>query len=182
MTGLRWTEDQLREHQAKALGRTRMIDRDSEARTSGSARDRGLPPAQSSLGPAAGEQVGGKSPRKIKRPEQELHKAAIKFLDRSLPPSWRVIHAGNGGIRSPIEAAIMVGLGVRKGFPDLLMLGPGRFVVGEAKASNGKLSRDQEEWRDWFISIGAPWFVFRSIDELIAGCVDAGVPLRGRLA
>jgi hypothetical protein len=116
----------------------------------------------------------------MKRPEQELQIAGVRFLNVALPPTWRVVHMPNGGLRSPIEAGIFNAMGLRAGYPDLSLIGPGRLVVAEAKAGKGKLRTEQEEWRDWFRSIGVPWFLFRTHDELVAGCVDAGVPLRVR--
>lgn len=159
MQGVRWSEEDLKAHQARR------------------ASLRVVPPAPVAVPTSA---VAPPPKRKIRRPEQELHKDAVTFLNAALPPTWRVIHVPNGGQRSPVEAAIMKGMGVRSGFPDLGIIGPGRFVVGEAKAGRGKLSDDQAEWRDWFQSIGVPWFLFRSHEELVAGCLDAGVPLRVR--
>lgn len=231
MTGLRWTEDQLREHQAKVAGRTRVIDRDSEASNDpqakvrdeakavgrdprhGSGQNHGTADAErASREPAlrkaggerrllqrnarpcalggdvtGGERPATKSRRKRNRPEQKLQIAAVNYLNASLPKDWRVVHVPNGvaaqGKKAKIANSIRKAMGVRAGFTDLIILGPpNRFVVAEAKFGRGELSDDQEEWRDWFLSIGAPWFVFRTIEELVAGCVDAGVPLRGRLS
>jgi len=118
-----------------------------------------------------------------KRPEQSLQIAAIVFLDAALPREWRVMHAANGGHRSGAEAGIFKAMGVRPGYPDLAFVGKfGRIVLAEAKADRGRLTPKQEEWRDWCLQWSIPWFLFRSIDELIAGCTDAGIPLRTRQA
>jgi hypothetical protein len=120
----------------------------------------------------------------MRRPEQDLHKASVKFLNAALPPTWRVVHVPNGGWRSGPEAAILKSMGVWPGFPDLQLIGPGRLVVAEAKAPKEQggrgLTDDQDEWRRFFQSIGWPWFLFRTHEELVAGCIDAGVPLRVR--
>lgn len=122
--------------------------------------------------------------KKQNRPEQELQKAAIKMLDAALPAHWRVIHVPNGGWRSPIEAAILKAMGVREGFCDLLLMGPGhkagRFVVIELKAKGlrGDLTEAQEEWRDWFLAIGADWFLAETLEEIQDACLDAGIPLK----
>lgn len=120
---------------------------------------------------------------KQNRPEQSLQIAAITFLDAALPREWRVMHAANGGYRSGAEAGIFKAMGVRPGFPDLTFVGQfGRIALAECKADRGRLTATQEEWRDWCLERCVPWFVFRSIDELIAGCTDAGIPLRVRQA
>jgi len=184
MTGLRWTEDQLREHQARVAGRTRVIDRDSEAHTSGSARDGGPPPVKSSFGPADGEQVGGKSPSKIKRkrPEEDLQKQQVKFLTWALMPPWRFLHIPNQkGTRSTWENRLLKALGVQEGAADILFLGPGaRFVWIENKSDIGQLSEAQEGWRDWCFATGAQWYLCRSLNDMVEACIDAGIPLRGR--
>lgn len=117
-------------------------------------------------------------------PEQDLQIAGIKFLNVALPSDWRVVHVANGVAGNDNSAktanAIRKAMGVRAGFPDLILLGPSRFVVAEAKSAKGRLMPEQKDWRDWFLSIGAPWFVFRTLDELADGCLDAGIPLKGR--
>lgn len=60
-----------------------------------------------------------------------------------------LIHVPNGGIRSPIEAAIMVGLGVKKGVPDILLpIRTPQYGAAwwELKAGTNKLSEDQLAW------------------------------------
>lgn len=121
----------------------------------------------------------------LKRPEQALQKAQVAFLDWALMAPWRFLHIPNGGFRTPAEAGLMKALGQKEGAADLLFLGPPGlvawpFVWIENKAPKGRLSAAQEDWRDWCQSIGAPWFLCRSMDDLVAACADAGVPLRGR--
>ncbi len=61
----------------------------------------------------------------------------------------KLIHVPNGGARSPIEAAIMVGLGVKKGVPDLLLpIRTPLYGAGwwELKAGKNKLTDDQLAW------------------------------------
>lgn len=200
-----FTEEWLEQHNAKmaaqrvAGGAVRMLDRPVDAkRTVGgtgddcSAVSRGAWPPECADGIGGGERgpelsvTAGETAAKRKRghPEQTLQIQAVKFLHLALPRDWRVVHVANGvaagGQQARIANAIRKAMGVRDGFPDLSIFGPGRYVVAEAKAGKGRLSTAQAEWRDWFMSIGVPWFVFRDHDELVAGCIDAGVPLRVR--
>jgi hypothetical protein len=169
---------------------TRFIDRNNDLHPAGEG-----PKSTAGATPQAGRgpegsphQFKAEAKAKRKRPEQDLQKAAVKLLDAALPPYWRVVHVPNGGWRSPIEAAILKGMGVRDGFPDLLLMGrghkAGRFVVIELKAKGrrGQLSEAQEEWRDWFFAIGAEWYFAESIDQVMAACEDAGIQLRVRAA
>lgn len=141
---------------------------------------------RNNLGVTGGERPAPK--RKRRTPEQDFQKDCVKFLNAALPPSWRVVHIPNGGTTGGHKAKIVGGIrkamGVREGFPDLMLVGPGRSVAIELKAAGrrGKvLSTAQEEWRDWFASVGLPWFLARSVEDVIAACHDAGVPLRVRL-
>lgn len=196
-----FTEDWLQKHQARMAGlKAHAVATPAPSATSIPAG----PPADPSCARAeicAGPEVGGPdaSPKssavagalgpiskpRQKRPEQTLQIEAVKFLHLALPPTWRLVHVPNGvaagGKAAKVANSIRKAMGVRSGFPDLGLLGPGRYVVAEAKAGKGRLRPEQAEWRDWFLSIGVPWFVFRNHDELVAGCLDAGVPLRVRL-
>lgn len=199
-----FTEDWLQQHNAKMAAQrvagagVRVLDRPVDAtRTSG-------PPAAPSCAQAeSGDQsgvaaannpsavagaLGLNSKRKRRTPEQDFQKDCVKFLNAALLPYWRVVHVPNGGTTGGHKAKIIGGIrkamGVREGFPDLMLVGPGRFVAIELKAEGrrGKvLSTAQEEWRDWFQYVGLPWFLARSIDDVIAACQDAGVPLRVRV-
>ena len=172
MTGVRWSEADLAAHKQRmagiGLGR---IGLDADAVRG----DTHLAPAATT--PAA-------APHARKHPEQDLQKAVIELLDAALPLDWRAVHVPNGGWRSKIEAGILKAMGVRPGFPDLALIGRDRIrdrlVVIElkAKGKGGRLSEAQEEWRDWFLRLGIPWFLCRSIEDVIAACEDAGVPLR----
>jgi hypothetical protein len=109
------------------------------------------------------------------------------FLDWALVPPARWLHIPNGGKRDAREAARLKGMGVKAGAADVLILSPSwkrdghwEFVWIELKSATGSLSRDQKDWRDWCRSIGAPWFLCRSRDDVIAACEDAGVPLKAR--
>lgn len=189
MQGVRWTEQDLAAFQARRAGHTlvsgaaRPVAADTPPRT-GNGRRGGSAVARL----AHHQDQAGSTPapapaarRSLKRPEQELQKAQVAFLDWALMAPWRFLHVPNGGFRTPAEAGLMKALGQKEGAADLLFLGPAwPFVWVENKAPKGRLSPAQEDWRDWCRSIGAPWFLCRSMDDLVAACADAGIPLRGR--
>lgn len=198
MQGVRWTDDQLEAYRARRANLRvvppagAVVSADAERIPAGRPAAPACARAKSGAGPGAeGAQALGKSsavagalvlPKaRIKRPEQVLQIAAIDFLDVALDPSWRVFHVPNGGARSAVEASIFKAMGVRPGVGDLAFVGRGgRFVGAEAKAGRNGLTDDQAEWRDWCLANAIPWFLFRSIDELVSGCTDAGVKLRVR--
>jgi len=127
--------------------------------------------------------TGGERPAPIQRPEQGLQITVAAFLDWALPEDYRWLHIPNGEKRNPVIAAILKAMGVKPGAADVLILCPnGRFIWIELKSTKGRLSTDQASWRDWCHAIGAPWFLCRSLDDVVAACEDAGVPLLGRAA
>jgi len=113
-------------------------------------------------------------------PEDDLQRAIVGLLTRTRPRAlW--FHVPNGGPRDRRTAARFVGLGVRKGVPDLVFIGPGgRAYCMELKAPKGRLSPDQKAWREAAEALGAPVAVIRSIDEAVAalrawGLLDAEI-------
>jgi hypothetical protein len=51
-----------------------------------------------------------------------------------------------------------------KGFPDLVFVGHGMILFRELKAERGKLSADQERWRDLLVGAGCDWRCWRPSD------------------
>lgn len=61
------------------------------------------------------------------------------------------------GWRTPVAAD-------GKGFPDLVLLRPGRIIFAEIKTAAGRLTRDQHEWLDAAQDAGAETYVWRPAD------------------
>jgi hypothetical protein len=57
-----------------------------------------------------------------KRPEDALQRCVLQHLRIRAPHDCFYFHPANGGQRSPVEAAILNGLGVRAGVPDLIII------------------------------------------------------------
>jgi VRR-NUC domain len=74
-------------------------------------------------------------------------------------------HVGNGGYRRPVEAAIMSGLGLRRGAPDLIFIVAGRTFGLELKAPGGRLSPAQRQCHEEIRLAGGVVGVAASIDE-----------------
>ena len=92
----------------------------------------------------------------------------VKFGNGRL--SDYLIHIPNGGSRNIIEAAKFKQMGVRAGFPDLLMLIPNKyypFMGIELKTKTGRQSDHQKAYQKEFDSIGAKYVVCRSLEEFI---------------
>ncbi len=112
-----------------------------------------------------------------RRPEQALHHACAQFLDIALPSDACWFHPANGGARSPVEAAIFKGLGVRPGVPDLVIVYRGRFIAIELKSEGGRLTPAQKGMHERLQLAGAVVTTAKSLKEL-EGFLGQLVPLR----
>jgi hypothetical protein len=79
----------------------------------------------------------------VKRTEQAEHRAVINHLHARGVKGAVFWHTPSGGYRSPIEAAILKGMGARSGFPDLFILHEGKLFGLELKAAKGRMSLAQ---------------------------------------
>lgn len=163
MTGVRRDEAWLAAHNAK-MARTplRVIDRDATP-------------------VAPGPQPVAKA-KKPAIPEEDIQILVAAFLDRALPADYRWLHIPNGGARSKREGGIFKAMGVKAGAADVLILTPvGKFIWIELKTATGRLRTEQEGWRDWCRAIGAPWFLCRSLDDVIEALESLQIRLRVRV-
>jgi hypothetical protein len=78
--------------------------------------------------------------------EAALQRAVCQHLEARAVRGLVWWHCPNGGVRSPIEAAILKGLGVRAGAADLMFLNDGVFYALELKAPKKKPTEEQEEF------------------------------------
>jgi hypothetical protein len=77
--------------------------------------------------------------------EQELQTLVIELAKRT---GWTVYHTHDSRHSE-------------KGFPDLVMIGHGMILFRELKTERGKLSADQERWRDLLVGAGCDWRCWR---------------------
>lgn len=114
----------------------------------------------------------GKNIRKKSNHEEDnLQRSCVRWFDLQYPQyKLRLHHSPNGGKRNAIEAAKFKQMGVRAGFPDLILLIPNKFYPFcgiELKIKTGRQSENQKAYQKSFESIGAKYVVVRSLDEFI---------------
>jgi len=105
----------------------------------------------------------------MKHPEQDLQRACVKWFKIQYP-NILIFHPANGGFRTKIEAAIMKGIGVMPGIPDLVIChnnGESGALFVEMKSGNGKLSDKQKEVIKWLRSNKYECEVCNSLDDFI---------------
>ena len=83
--------------------------------------------------------------RRREQPESALQRQVPAHVDARSARNTFVFAVPNGGLRSKIEAAILKGLGVRAGVPDLIAIKAGRVCALELKSPRGRLSKAQKE-------------------------------------
>lgn len=122
--------------------------------------------------------------KKRGHPEDAVQRAIVDYLtivENMTLKRVRFFAVPNGGKRSKTEAAIMKGLGVRAGVPDIAVLwvcNKGQPHVGfiEVKSGDGRLSPAQEEFRDWCALAEVPWVLARSVADVQAALKEWKVP------
>jgi hypothetical protein len=80
-----------------------------------------------------------------RRLEQQLQKAIFAHVAARATRDSVIWHTPNGGFRSKAEAAIMAGLGVKRGLPDIFGLRAGELIAIELKSPTGCLAKHQCE-------------------------------------
>lgn len=97
--------------------------------------------------------------------EHATQVAIIRYLDKVLPKSVRVVAVSNNP-RSRVSGGKEKARGMRKGFPDLILIGESIMGLIEVKKEGGRLAPEQREWRDWCGSHLIPYAVCRSVDDV----------------
>jgi hypothetical protein len=108
-----------------------------------------------------------RQPAHRRRPEQQVQRALFEHL------RWRgsnkafAFHVPNGGARSGVESAILQGLGVVGGVPDVLVVSRGRLYALELKAPGGRLSPVQKSVHEAMRAAGAEVATAVGLDDAL---------------
>jgi len=113
------------------------------------------------------------------RPEDIIQRAVFEHLRVRCAPGVFAFHPPNGGWRSRIEAAILKGLGVRAGVPDVIAVKDGRTYALEIKSPGGRLTAAQNAAHAALRAAGATVLTSYSLDDAISMLEEWGL-LRGR--
>jgi hypothetical protein len=118
---------------------------------------------------------------KLVQNEWSLQRAIAVYLSKALPPEiyWSAIDIGSAG--SAHQGALRKARGVKAGLPDLLVAFAGRALWLEIK-NGSSLSEPQKLTRDALRANGHAWALVRSLEDVEAACVSAGIPLRATVS
>jgi hypothetical protein len=140
-------------------------------------------------------------PLKLTAPEpfeRDIHVACVRALGLLLlPPAvWFTYPAGAAQL-SPPQMAAYSRVGLRRGFPDIMVIHDARIFGIELKSRRGVLSKTkvvrtasgaprmligQVERFAELEAAGMRIAICRSVDEVLAQIVRWGIPVRGRVA
>lgn len=119
---------------------------------------------------------------KHRHPEADAQRAILHALRVILPRGSIVHHSANevtSGSRSgKSRQAILQGMGVHRGFSDLIVLSGGRVLFLEVKSQTGRLSPAQEAFRDAVRDQGFAWALVRSVDDALGALAEHGFTAR----
>ncbi|WP_080902932.1 VRR-NUC domain-containing protein [Parabacteroides sp. Marseille-P3160] len=111
----------------------------------------------------------GKGKRHIGHEEDDIQKAFFRTARTLFPRLGRLLFAvPNGGKRDRIEAARMIGLGVKAGVADIICLLPSdgyTCLCLETKTPTGTQSDAQREFQEQIERVGGKYILFRSAAE-----------------
>jgi len=117
--------------------------------------------------------------RRRRRPEDAIQRIVFQHLRARAAPGVFAFHPANGGYRKPIEAAILKGLGVVAGVPDVIAIHNGRCFALEIKAPGGRATDKQLATIAALREAGAFVGIAEGINRAIA-CLEAWGLLVGR--
>lgn len=116
----------------------------------------------------------------MSQPEQAFQRAVAAFLDVALPSNcyWTAIGHGGGG---EIRGAILKGMGLKAGCPDVLIVHDGKARFIELKAPRGALSQSQKLAHLALTNAGASVATCKTLEQIEAELKSHGIELRASL-
>jgi hypothetical protein len=117
---------------------------------------------------------------RYRRPEQATQRAVFQHIAARGVTNLFAFHPWAGGWRSPVEARVMSGAGVRSGLLDVFLVHGGRVFGLELKSEGGRLSPAQQAAHEELRRAGAEVAVAVGIDEALAQ-LETWALLRGHV-
>src|SRR5215216_6262201 len=100
--------------------------------------------------------------------EGAIQRTVFAHLRWRSAPDVFAFHVPNGGARRRVEAAILKGLGVVAGVPDVVAISAGRAFCLELKTATGRISAAQRATHEAMRAAGAVVGVAAGLDEALA--------------
>lgn len=122
-------------------------------------------------------------------PEEKLHRTVAEFLDWALWPQtvWTTFPAGWGKL-SKRQAGLLRALGLKAGFPDILIFDKRVIsdiaytkVVGLELKTKSKASAAQQLMFPRLRQVGVAIYICHSLDDVVFALHEQCITVRGRL-
>lgn len=108
--------------------------------------------------------------------ENAVHRGVVHYLRLFAVPGCSWFHPANGELRPGRTGAILVGMGVRPGVPDLILVRRGHFYGLELKREKGgSVSAHQKSMLEELSNAGASVAIAHGYDAAIAQLTDWGL-------
>jgi len=113
------------------------------------------------------------------RPEEAIQRAVFAHFAVRGARGVFAFHPANGGYRLPVEAAVLKGLGLVPGVPDVIAIYQGQCFALELKAPGGCVSEQQRAVIAAMEAAGATCGIAEGLDAALRTLESWGL-LRGR--
>lgn len=108
----------------------------------------------------------------MKRPEQEIQQAIVKYFDYQYPKLKGCLCANLNNSKDARTGGINKSMGVVAGRSDLVLYLKGIAYHIEVKAPKGRQSEAQKEWQNIIEKQGFSYYIMHSLDDFISFCND----------
>ena len=99
---------------------------------------------------------------------QQIQRAVFEHLAVRAASAVFAFHPANGGWRCRIKGAILKGMGVKAGVPDIIAIKNGQCYALELKAPDGRLTPVQRDAHAALAAAGATVAVAYGLDDALA--------------
>jgi hypothetical protein len=120
----------------------------------------------------------GKRQRGVRPPppkEFALHCMVADILRRWINPTWRFTHLPMGELRDKATAMRLKRMGVMPGWPDFLLIGPGRVFFLELKRQGQKATGEQSEVAGHLMACGCGYLLTDNFEDALGTLRDLGI-------
>ena len=117
-------------------------------------------------------------PKKLSQNEWRDQRGYNAFLSKILPADAYYTAIDVGRSASANQGMMRKMRGVKPGIPDFVIAWNGIALWLECKTAGGSLSPHQKTTRDALLHNGHRWALVRSMEDIEAACIAAGIPLR----
>jgi hypothetical protein len=104
-----------------------------------------------------------------------MHVALVELLEQALAPHWRYTHIPSGEYRPKATAVTLQRMGVTRGWPDFIFVGPGRVFFLELKRRGEQRSVEQHDIAQHLMRSGCTYHWTDDLRDAVGTLRDLGI-------